>query len=580
MIGYFYPPQSGDYIFYIAADDGANLYLSTDDTAANKKLIAQEAGWSGARSYTAIGGGSTVEAKNSQTFTATEWTTKDTGNGGAKITLQAGKAYYIEALVKEGGGGDNLSVAVQDPGGLIDASQPIPGKYLATIDKTIGPVKIVTQPVSQTIDEGKGVSFSVVTDGTPPYSYQWKKNGTDIAGATGASYSISRVSRADNNAKYTVAITGGQGSVTSAEAVLTVNFDAVAPSISAVEGSVTFTTVTVTFSEPVEQASAETAGNYKLSGGLTVSAAKLAAAAGSAGDNKVILTTSKQSDGSTVTLTVNNVKDNAGNVIAANTTKEFKTYLFASGYVLQKFWDNFSANTIAGLQADARFPDAPTTVTLEPRWEYGPDGSNESGSNYGNQLIGWFTPAKTGNYIFFTCSDDPSNLYLSTDDTAANKKLIAQETGWSNARNWVAVGSGDVTTKRSDQFGSSEWPNGVTITLQAGKRYYMESQHTEGGGGDSVGATFIMEGENDPANGDAPKLTGSLIGTYLNPNGAAINITQQPASITILQNRGATVSVSETHSSAYGTVVGYQWQKASAGGTFADITGATASLAW
>jgi hypothetical protein len=65
-----------------------NLYLSTDDAAANKKLIAQEGGWSNPRNWDTIGGGSTIEAKNSQTFTGTQWATKDPA-GGAKITLTA-----------------------------------------------------------------------------------------------------------------------------------------------------------------------------------------------------------------------------------------------------------------------------------------------------------------------------------------------------------------------------------------------------------------------------------------------------------------------------------------------------------
>lgn len=580
MLGYFYPPASGDYVFWVCADDQAVLYLATDDNPANKKLIATEQGWSNPRQWDTANGGA-LEAKNSQTYTGTQWATKDTTYGGAKITLQANKAYYIEAIFKEGGGGDNLAVAVAAPNSSIDQSMPIPGKYLSTIDKNSGPVKIVTQPLSQTVNEGEAVTFSVTADGTPPYTYQWKRNGTDIAGvATSASsYTISRASAADNNAKISVAITGAQGSVTSADAVLTVKSDTTPPAIASVSGSVTFNSVTVTFSEPLAQAAAETAANYKLTGGVTVSAAKLAGAPGSAGDNKVILTTSKQAEGTTLTLTVSNVKDATGNTIAVNTTKDFKTHAFASGFVLQKFWENNSGNNIAALTGDARFPDSPTFVTIEPRWEYGPNGSNESGSNYGNQLVGWFTPAKSGDYIFFTNSDDPSNLYLSTDDNPANKKLIAQESGWSGARQWVGVGGGStLEDKRSDSFASTEWPSGNTITLQAGKRYYMESLHTEGGGGDSVGATFIMAGEANPANGDAPKLTGALIGTYLDPNGASVNVVQQPADATAQAGRTATFSASASGVSAYGKSVSYQWQKANPGSsTFADVTGATKS---
>jgi hypothetical protein len=81
-------------------------------------------------------------------------------------------------------------VAIQDPGGLVDSTMPIPGEYLSTIDKTTGPLSITTQPQSQTVDEGRPVTFSVVADGTPPFTYQWKRDGADITGETGFSYSI------------------------------------------------------------------------------------------------------------------------------------------------------------------------------------------------------------------------------------------------------------------------------------------------------------------------------------------------------------------------------------------------------
>ena len=141
LVGYFYPPATGDYVFYVSSDDGSNLYLSTDDSPANKKLIVKEAGWSDSRQFRGdVFGVSTVEAKCSSRFTDTEWPSRDTVNGGAKITLEANRAYYIEAVFSEGVGGDNLSVAVQDPLGLIDPTKPIPGKYLAPIDRTFGPV--------------------------------------------------------------------------------------------------------------------------------------------------------------------------------------------------------------------------------------------------------------------------------------------------------------------------------------------------------------------------------------------------------------------------------------------------------
>jgi hypothetical protein len=47
----------------------------------------------------------------------------------AKITLEAGKRYYIEALMLQGGGGDNLAVGWQLPDGAME--RPIAGNRLS-----------------------------------------------------------------------------------------------------------------------------------------------------------------------------------------------------------------------------------------------------------------------------------------------------------------------------------------------------------------------------------------------------------------------------------------------------------------
>jgi hypothetical protein len=136
IIGYLYPPTTGNYVFGLAADDGGQLFLSTDADPANKKLIAQETSWSAVRSFAATT--ASVQAdKNSSTFAGTQWQ----GGLGAPIALTANTPYYIEALMKEGGGGDNLAVTWAMPGQapattITNGAPPIPGQYLATIDRT------------------------------------------------------------------------------------------------------------------------------------------------------------------------------------------------------------------------------------------------------------------------------------------------------------------------------------------------------------------------------------------------------------------------------------------------------------
>lgn len=84
------------------------------------------------------------------------------------------------------------------------------------------PPSITTQPAGSTVQVGATAAFSVVAAGTAPLSYQWRKNGTNIAGATTASYTTPALTLADSGAAYSVVVTNPAGSVTSANAVVTV----------------------------------------------------------------------------------------------------------------------------------------------------------------------------------------------------------------------------------------------------------------------------------------------------------------------------------------------------------------------
>jgi len=81
---------------------------------------------------------------------------------------------------------------------------------------------ILTQPNPQTVCEGNNVTFNVSVDATAPV-YQWQKDGTDIAGATSDTYTISGVTMNDAG-NYVCVVTDSCGNVlTSNSATLTVN---------------------------------------------------------------------------------------------------------------------------------------------------------------------------------------------------------------------------------------------------------------------------------------------------------------------------------------------------------------------
>nr|MBA3847155.1 carbohydrate binding domain-containing protein [Planctomycetota bacterium] len=105
MRGYVTAPVAGAYVFTISGDDECQLWLATSGDPAQKALIASVPGWTSPR----------------------EWD-RYPEQRSAEIHLAAGQRCYIEALHKEGWGGDSLAVAWRFPNGAVEA--PIPGHRL------------------------------------------------------------------------------------------------------------------------------------------------------------------------------------------------------------------------------------------------------------------------------------------------------------------------------------------------------------------------------------------------------------------------------------------------------------------
>lgn len=84
-----------------------------------------------------------------------------------------------------------------------------------------GPPIVIQDPLSISTFVGGIAGFKVVVISAVPVTYQWKKAGVDIAGATGAVYIITNAQLTDQ-AAYSVTVTNIYGTVTSASATLTV----------------------------------------------------------------------------------------------------------------------------------------------------------------------------------------------------------------------------------------------------------------------------------------------------------------------------------------------------------------------
>jgi len=168
-------------------------------------------------------------------------------------------------------------------------------------------------PVSATLTGATGAPVDALT-------YQWQKNGTDIPGATGPAYQTPPLALSDNGIHYRVNFLTSGGVKSSTETTVTVEKDTVAPTLKSAVGSSTYTSLTVTFSEPVSEDTATNLTNYSLSGGLNISDATVLS------PGSVRLTTSPQTAGTRYTLTVSGIRDLAsggGNLIAAKSTLAF-----------------------------------------------------------------------------------------------------------------------------------------------------------------------------------------------------------------------------------------------------------------
>jgi hypothetical protein len=108
--GYVVTPMTGEHVFWVASDNGSELWLSTDATSAKKKMIAF--------CHDAV--------------QALAWE-EHASQRSKPIRLSAGKAYYIEVLHKQGPGSDHVAVGWRLPNGTLE--RPIPGKRLAPLNQ-------------------------------------------------------------------------------------------------------------------------------------------------------------------------------------------------------------------------------------------------------------------------------------------------------------------------------------------------------------------------------------------------------------------------------------------------------------
>ncbi|EDY83729.1 conserved hypothetical protein [Verrucomicrobiia bacterium DG1235] len=191
IIGYVHPPVTGDYQFWIAANDAAELYISANETPEDSVLVAE----------------------TTRAVSPRDWDRYDSQESPV-LALEAGKKYFIEALHKEGNRSDNLAVAWSGPG--LNPREVITAGYLSPIYEA--------QPMAESIlvlaGEDQSLRwpndtvdlFARVYDqkeGPEPLEYQWSASNPNVTFST--PYAFTSQAKFPGPSAYQLSLTASDG---------------------------------------------------------------------------------------------------------------------------------------------------------------------------------------------------------------------------------------------------------------------------------------------------------------------------------------------------------------------------------
>ena len=132
-------------------------------------------------------------------------------------TLTAGFPVTYITGTPTAAGTFNITIQGGDNGGI---GSPEPISFVISGPASTTPPVFSLNPTTQTVQAGATVTFTASASGSP--TYQWRRNGSNLAGATAATLVLPSV-QADVAGDYSVVATNSAGSTTSSIATLTVN---------------------------------------------------------------------------------------------------------------------------------------------------------------------------------------------------------------------------------------------------------------------------------------------------------------------------------------------------------------------
>jgi ELWxxDGT repeat protein len=563
--GYVCAPENGNYVFYVSGDDNTELWLSTDEDPANKRLIA-----------------------SSKWTNYNQWD-KYTTQQSAEIALVKGGKYYIEALHKEAAGADHLSVGWKLPSGTLE--RPISGKRLTPFERNIPPTIEILNPAEGATftapamvyfssfardTEGRVAKVSYYINGMlfyesseSPYEFEWHS-------APQGTYTIE--ARATDSGGYTTSdfetFTILPGCAATGSIYQEIWANAAGTDVRTFDFS---TNPTGSRSFSSFETSQFYGNNYasRMRGYICVpqtgsytfwissdDSSELYLSTDDTEANKTLIAwvygyTSfrdydKYASQKSVQITLQaghryyieaRHKEGTGNdfisvgwqmpdgilerpmaphrLIAIKPVET--TACTGTGTLVREIWTGITGTSVSTIPGSSP-PN--TTVTLTSF-----STPNYYGNDYGSRIRGYVCAPATGAYTFWISGDDNSELWLSDNDNPANKRRIAYVSGATSVNQW---------DKYSTQMST-------TINLVQGQRYYVEVLHKEGNGADHVEVGWRL-----PSGALERPIPGSRIIPFQDASTSAANFTtdevfsEERSSISVYPNpvaSGKTISI-------------------------------------
>lgn len=308
----------------------------------------------------------------------------------------------------------------------------------------------------------------------------------------------------------------------------------------------------ITFSSPVDPATATNPNHYTVNNGVAVLGAELLY-----GTNltEVVVHTTSITNTGPYTVTINGVMDQAvpPNEIEPGSTAMIRR---AGAGIKAEYYGNIrggvpiSGTTLADLYgAMNHYPDHPDFIETRPELSIVPYQSTD----YGVRLTGFLEAPETGEYRFSLAAQNQAILYLSTDVLAEHKRAIAGEPIRGNKSDYLSIyqrsynefsGSsiGDwintnFADRASDDAPVNDSQNAVgAITLEAGKLYYIEAQ-VKCYGYDMLDVAWQRPGDAAITNGQ-PAISREFLLPARGPLDGDVTIVSQPSPVIQIQEGG------------------------------------------